>query len=107
MTTQRYLQPRCFDRAQYGTPTPVVLSATGHLKPCNYYAAQSHMKDLKVWADELGLDWQNDLDVSKGIHKVYKSETWLRLQEELASGNLNVPKTCIQECSKVHQQNDE
>ena len=30
------------------------------------------MKDLKVWADELGLDWQNDLDVSKGIHKVYE-----------------------------------
>ena len=65
MTTLRYLQPRCFDRAQYGTPTPVVLSATGHSNPVIIMRQQPHMKDLKVWADELGLDWQNDLDVSQ------------------------------------------
>ena len=30
------------------------------------------MKDLKDWADELGLDWENDLDVKKVYIKYIK-----------------------------------
>ena len=107
MTTQKFLQPRCFSRKNIDTPTAVVLSATGHLKPCNYYAAQSHMRDLREWAEKHNLDWENDLDICNGAQAVYASETWQRLIKELESGNLDVPKTCIEECSKEHQPNDE
>jgi hypothetical protein len=107
MTTQKSLQPRCFTRAKTNTPTPVTLSASGLLKPCNYYASSTHMRDLRVWANANGLDWENDLDVRNGIEKVYESETWLRLQKELESGDWNVPKTCIDACTQVHIQNDE
>ena len=106
MTTQKSLLPRCFNRAKFNTPTPVTLSSSGLLKPCNFYAASLHFRDLKEWAENLGLDWENDLNVRNGIHKVYESKTWLRLQEELASGEWNIPETCKEMCTVEFGPND-
>ena len=107
MQLQKYLQPRCINRPKYDTPTPVTLSATGYMKPCNFYASASHMPDLMEWAEENGLDWQKDLDASQGIAKVYESPTWKKLQEVLLAKSENIPKTCRQMCTLEHQQNDE
>ena len=112
MPLQKYLQPRCFERPKYGTPTPVVLSATGLLKPCNYYASSHHMRDLITWAEENNLDWENDLSVANGLDKVYASETWQKLIQELTrcteqSSLNNIPLTCVGECTQKHIANDE
>lgn len=99
--------PRCFFRPDHKSPTAVVLSATGLLKPCNYYASTMHLKDLEAWAIQNNLDWKNDLDIKNGIQSVYESDTWQKLISELSGDQTNVPDTCKKECSKQHISNDE
>lgn len=98
--------PRCFYRPQFKSPTPIVLSASGYLKPCNYYASFNHFTDLTDWAEANGFDWENDLNVKNGIEHVYNSQTWKELQKNLAGDQENLPDTCKDECSKRFIQND-
>ena len=87
------------------SPT-IVLSASGYLKPCNYYASFNHFTDLTDWAEANGFDWENDLNVKNGIEHVYNSQTWKELQKNLAGDQENLPQTCKDECSKRFIQND-
>lgn len=95
------IQPRCFERKKWGTPTPIVLSASGYLKPCNYYASFGHFEDLIEWAKANNLDWQKDLDITNGVHAIYESPTWKKLIQVLTDEQHNTPKTCRKECKKA------
>lgn len=65
------------------------------------------MQDLIDWAADNNLDWEKDLDVTKGLNAVYESPTWKKLQEVLGDKSENIPKTCKEMCTLAHQANDE
>jgi hypothetical protein len=96
------IDPRCKKKRGEGK-TPVVLSATGYLKPCTYYSAAHHFIALQEWALEKGLDIE-DLNIHKNnIEEIYNSNLWKSLLEGFNTYDL--PEICHKRCSKVSTKN--
>ena len=61
-----------------------MLSASGYLKPCNYYASFNPFTDLTDWAEANGFDWENDLKRKKWYRTCLQQSNMERATEEFS-----------------------
>lgn len=89
---------------------PKIVSATGYLRPCNFYNMVDAWNGFKKWAEYNNLDIQ-ELNVMKSdINTIYASKCWQEFYNQLSKNN--APPGCFVECgeeiqpgSTAHQHN--